>query len=210
MTIAYLSSAHGQSIQQTAYNEILSAHADADPWHDCLQDEKSEYMRSFVKEVLRFWSTLNMSFTRQSVKDIEYHGATIPAGTPFFMNMWAANHDAAHFKDPMAFIPERFVGIDEAGAGTQHFAYGAGTRMCAGAHLANRELYAVFCRLILAFRIEETDDLSARPILDTIECNAVPTSFVTQPKPFKVKFIPRDEGMLRRWIGESFDKTAHL
>jgi hypothetical protein len=26
-----------------------------------------------------------MSFTRQSIKPIEYNGATIPAGTPFFM-----------------------------------------------------------------------------------------------------------------------------
>lgn len=85
MTIAYLSSPHGQEIQKRAYDEIMAAYPDEDPWHACLQDERSEYMRSFVKEVLRFWSTLNMSFTRQSVKDIEYHGATIPAGTPFFM-----------------------------------------------------------------------------------------------------------------------------
>ena len=45
------------------------------------------------QEVLRYLSTLNMSFTRQSIADITYNGATIPAGTPFFMNMWAANHD---------------------------------------------------------------------------------------------------------------------
>lgn len=124
--------------------------------------------------------------------------------------MWSANHDPAQFKDPFAFIPDRFAGIDEAGAGTQHFAYGAGTRMCAGAHLANRELYAVFCRLILAFHIHEADDLGTRPILDTIECNSVPTSFVIQPKPFMVRMVPRDVGRLDKWVGESFDRTAHL
>lgn len=85
MTIAYLSSPHGQEIQERAYNEIIQCYPDEDPWHACLEDERSEYMRSFVKEVLRFWSTLNMSFTRQSVKDIQYNGANIPAGTPFFM-----------------------------------------------------------------------------------------------------------------------------
>ncbi|CAH0021188.1 unnamed protein product [Clonostachys rhizophaga] len=210
MTIAYLSSEHGQEIQEKLHKELIKAHAGEDPWHACLVEEKSEYMRSFVKEVLRYWSTLNLSFNRQSTKPITYKGATIPSGTPFLLNMWAANHDPEHFTRPMDFLPERFMGIDEVGAGTQHFGYGAGTRMCAGAHLANRELYAIFSRLVLAFHIRATDDVKSRPILDTIECNSVPTSMVTQPKPFKVKFVPRDEKKLDTWITESFKATEHL
>lgn len=124
--------------------------------------------------------------------------------------MWAANHDPTHFKSPMDFIPDRFLDISEAGAGTQHYGYGAGTRMCAGAHLANRELYAIFTRLVLGFHIRETSDPHSRPILDTIDCNAVPTSMVTQPKPFKVRFVPRDRYQLEGWIRSSFEKTAHL
>lgn len=85
MTIAYLSSAHGQEIQDRAYSEIMNAYEGEDAWTACLEEEKCEWMQSFVKEVLRYWSTLNMSFTRESIKDIEYKGATIPAHTPFFM-----------------------------------------------------------------------------------------------------------------------------
>lgn len=85
MTIAYLSSEHGQAIQKKLHEELVKAHAGEDPWHECLAEEKSEYMRSFVKEVLRFWSTLNMSFNRESTKPIVYEGATIPAGTPFLL-----------------------------------------------------------------------------------------------------------------------------
>ena len=110
----------------------------------------------------------------------------------------------------MDFIPDRFIGTQEAGVGTQHFAYGAGTRNCAGAHLANRELYAIFSRLILAFWIKPTTDLSKYPELDTIECNSVPTSMVTQPKPFQIYLQPRDRPQLQKWIGESWEKTAHL
>jgi phenylacetate 2-hydroxylase len=124
--------------------------------------------------------------------------------------MWAANHDETVFKSPFEFIPDRFVGIPEAGQGTQHFGYGAGTRMCAGAHLANRELYAIFTRLILAFHIRETQSVSERPVLDSIDCNSIPTSMVTQPKPFKVRFIPRDTAKLDQWLQESFDRTAYL
>lgn len=124
--------------------------------------------------------------------------------------MWAANHDPTHFKSPLEFVPDRFMGVSTTGEGTQHFGYGAGTRMCAGAHLANRELYAIFTRLVLAFHIHEATDPKHRPILDTIECNSVPTSMVTQPKPFQVRFIPRDKVMLENWISSSVDKTAHL
>lgn len=210
MTIAYFSSPHGQEIQEKAYNEIMKAYPDSDPWQGCLTEERSEYMISFVKEVLRYWSSLNMSFTRQSTKDISYNGATIPAGTPFFMNMWAANHDPTHFKSPMDFLPERFLGVDEAGGGTQHYGYGAGTRMCAGAHLANRQLYVIFTRLILAFHIGGSSDLRDRPELDTIECNTTPTSMVLQPKPFKVNFVPRDSQKLDAWVKESLENTSFL
>lgn len=101
MTIAYLSSPHGQEIQERMYNEIIKSYPDEDPWHACLLEEKSEFVQSFVKvsnrnwrarpftnarqEVLRFWSTLNLSFNRESIKDITYNGAVIPAGTPFLM-----------------------------------------------------------------------------------------------------------------------------
>jgi phenylacetate 2-hydroxylase len=85
MTIAYLSSEHGQEIQEKLHKELIKAHAGEDPWHACLVEEKSEYMRSFVKEVLRYWSTLNLSFNRQSTKPITYKGATIPSGTPFLL-----------------------------------------------------------------------------------------------------------------------------
>ena len=127
--------------------------------------------------------------------------------------MWAANHDPDHFVAPMAFMPDRFVGVydkETASGGTQHFAYGAGTRNCAGAQLANRELYAIFCRIILAFNIRPTTDPSKFPELDTIECNAVPTSMVTQPKPFQVYLQPRNRAQLEKWIEGSQERTAYL
>lgn len=92
MTIAYLSSQHGQEIQKKLHEELVKAHAGEDPWHACLVEEKSEYMRSFVKEVLRFWSTLNLSFNRESTKPIMYKGAEIPTGTPFVLVSFAHAH----------------------------------------------------------------------------------------------------------------------
>lgn len=49
MTIAYLSSDHGQEIQKRMYDEIIKSYPGEDPWHACLIEEKSEFVVSFVK-----------------------------------------------------------------------------------------------------------------------------------------------------------------
>lgn len=107
------------------------------------------------------------------------------------------------------FIPERYLELGE-GSGTPHYGYGAGSRMCAGSHLANRELYTAFIRLITAFTMHPARDPADAPILNAIDCNAIATALTTEPKPFKVGFKPRDEVSLQRWIEESDERTKEL
>jgi phenylacetate 2-hydroxylase len=90
MAIAFLASAEGQSIQQKAYNEIMKVYPTGDAWEKCLVEEKVTYVTAFVKETLRFWTVIPICLPRRSIKDIEYNGATIPAGTTFFMVRSAA------------------------------------------------------------------------------------------------------------------------
>ena len=85
MSIAYLGSPHGQEIQKRAYEEITKVYPNGDAWDMVLQEEAVPYMTAFVKEALRFWSNVPLSFPRQSVRDIEYQGATIPSGTTFIL-----------------------------------------------------------------------------------------------------------------------------
>jgi phenylacetate 2-hydroxylase len=82
--------------------------------------------------------------------------------------------------------------------------------MCAGSHLANRELYTAFIRLFTAFHIDPPKDKKDEPILDALECNAIPTSLTTDPKPFKCGFRARDLGKLEEWMRESEDRTRDL
>lgn len=49
MTTAYLSCPHGHEIQERAYEEIMRSYLDEDPWDACVNEEKCEYMQSFVK-----------------------------------------------------------------------------------------------------------------------------------------------------------------
>ena len=82
--------------------------------------------------------------------------------------------------------------------------------MCAGSHLANRELYTAFIRLFVAFHIEPPKLSKDLPVLDALDCNAVPTSLTTDPRPFKCSFRARDMGRLQEWMQESEENTRKL
>ncbi|KAK2760791.1 hypothetical protein FQN54_002029 [Arachnomyces sp. PD_36] len=209
MGIAYLSSTHGQEIQQRAYDEIMKAYPDGDAWEKCLVEEKVPYVTALVKEILRFWTVIPICLPRVSIKDIPWKDAVIPAGTTFFMNAYAADYDPTHFNSPFTFNPDRYLNVSD-GSGTPHYAYGAGSRMCAGSHLANRELFTAFIRLISAFRIVPAQDSKDDPILDCLDCNDTKTSLTLEPKKFKVGFRVRDKGKLEEWIGGSEERTKHL
>lgn len=210
MGIAFLSSPEGQLIQAKAHAAILAAYPNNEGWEACLHEEKVPYITALVKEVLRYFSVIPICLPRTSVKPMQWNGATISAGTTFYMNAYAANYDAEHFRDPFNFSPERYLGDqDEAGA-TPHFAFGAGSRMCVGSHLANKELYTVFLRLISTFKILPADDERDKPILDALECSKVLSGLTTDPKEFKVKFQVRDEPLLHAWLEGSARRTETI
>lgn len=179
MCLAYLSSEHGQEIQKRALKEIHEVYPDNDAWEKCLLEEKVPYVTALVKEVLRYWTVIPICLPRKSIKDIRWKDATIPAGTTFYMNAYAADYDEEHFDSPFEFNPDRYL-ADRADSmtGTPHYGYGAGSRMCVGSHLANRELYTAFLRIMLAFEIVPSKLSSDRPVLDALEANAIPTGML--------------------------------
>ncbi|GAM82515.1 hypothetical protein ANO11243_004970 [Dothideomycetidae sp. 11243] len=209
MGLAYLASPQGQAIQSRALSEINSTYPENDAWERCLHEEKVPYISALVKEVLRFWTVIPINLPRVSIRDIPWENAIIPAGTTFYMNTYAANYDAQHFKEPFDFNPDRFLADDTTG-GTPHYSFGAGTRMCAGSHLASRELYTAFIRIITAFEVCPPERREDEAILDVLEANNLPTSLTMDPKPFKVGIKVRDQALLDRWIAESEVRTKDL
>lgn len=228
MCLAYLSSEHGQEIQKRALEEINRVYPDNDAWEKCLVEEKVTYITALVKEVLRYWTVIPICLPRTSIKDIQWEDAVIPAGTTFYMNAYAADYDETHFDSPMRFNPDRYIADESSSVtGTPHYGYGAGSRMCVGSHLANRELYTAFLRLITAFEILPPKLASDKPILDSLEANAIPTGMrielrddhrlltlrtglTMEPKPFKIGIRARNKTQLDRWIRESEDRTKDL
>ncbi|KAJ5982564.1 hypothetical protein N7451_012664 [Penicillium sp. IBT 35674x] len=204
---AMLSGPQGQELQRKLLDEIKAKmmRGKNDSWKRNLSicphfAKKSSgsgqsYRCPFHVSALRTWTT---------------KGARIPAGTTFLMNAWASNYDPEHHESPHTFAPERFLNMPE-GAGTLHFAFGAGSRMCTGSHLAMREMYVTFVRLVVAFEVLPARNPSRRPILTgPLECNANPSGLSIEPRDFDLGFKVRDEKMLHAWFEQSEKATEHL
>ncbi|AFM17484.1 cytochrome P450 [Mycolicibacterium chubuense NBB4] len=92
-------------------------------------EDRSLLMRA-VDETLRFEPT-GPHVARYTLRDAEYHGATVPAGSAVLLLFGAANRDERRYRDP-----DRFdIGRDN----ISHLTFGKGLHYCLGANLARLE-----------------------------------------------------------------------
>ena len=85
---------------------------------------------SAVEECLRYEGPIGMT-TRVLHTDAEFAGRVIPKDTTVWLSLWGANRDPAKFPDS-----DRF---DIARTPNDHLAFGGGTHLCLGTHLARME-----------------------------------------------------------------------
>lgn len=208
-------------IQETAHAAIVSA-CGREKAPNLDEENSVPYITALMKESLRQFSTLRLSLPRTSYKDIEYNDLLIPRGTTMFLNVWAANHDESVFgPDVYVFKPERYLNEPE----MPHASYGFGTRMCAGFHLANRQLYVLLLMLIWAFKIEPSKEAEEQgwsmrplevsgniaerkvrgqaPLLTMIQDVTEPFHLAAIPPSYKVRFVPRNEAALKGVLGKA-------
>ncbi|KAI5862973.1 cytochrome P450 [Durotheca rogersii] len=182
-------------IQDKAYDEIKKFQGSKGMWCDATDDQNCSYILGIAKEALRYYSVLPLALPRRSMKDFEYNGIRIPAGTTLYLNAWACNRDPEQWSDPDVFRPERWQEKPEALLLT----FGLGYRMCPAHILATRQLYIILMRLLSSFRLEAPGKIDCDPRTDISH----PRDLVIFPKPYRVFFIPRDEGSLRTALAAS-------
>ncbi len=112
-----------------------------DQWRALLHDPA--LIPNAVEELLRTGAPGGVGIPRYARTDFEIAGVDVHAGDLVLLDIGAANHDAAVFRDP-----DRLdVGRKEA----IHLTFGYGPRYCIGAALARVELRSVFTQLIPRF-----------------------------------------------------------
>jgi len=84
-----------------------------------------------VEEFLRYATPIQI-FGRNTTKDVEFYGETIPQGDIVAVSYASANYDPAAFPEPDRCVLDRTQ--------NSHFAFGAGPHLCAGAPVARLEM----------------------------------------------------------------------
>ncbi len=92
-----------------------------------------------VEEMLR-WVTPIKNFNRRTVRDVELHDQTIPAGQNVLLLYPSANRDETVFDDPETFNIRR--------APNDHVAFGFGAHLCLGHRLARAEILGMMDRIL--------------------------------------------------------------
>jgi cytochrome P450 len=92
--------------------------------------EDRSLIPNVVDEALRFEPTGHAT-ARFVMQDVEYHGTTIPAGSPILLLVASANRDPRRYTNPDVFDIHR--------EDIQHLTFGFGLHFCLGANLARLE-----------------------------------------------------------------------
>lgn len=98
------------------------------------------YMQAILKETLRIHPTVP-NIVRESSQSCKIYGYDIPAKTVLFFNLWSMGRDPKLWKNPLEFMPERFMGeedneFDLREQNFQFMPFGTRRRACPGISLA--------------------------------------------------------------------------
>ncbi|KAF7416426.1 hypothetical protein PC9H_002692 [Pleurotus ostreatus] len=170
-------------------DRVVGRHA----WPTASDEMKLPYCRAIIKEVLRVHAPFWMGTPHCSDEDFVYNGYYIPKNTTMVLNVYALHHNEDRYPESSTFNPDRYLGDELSSSESakqsnvllrDHWAFGAGRRLCPGMIMAERELWMALSRLLWAFRFEE---VPGEPIsLDEYEGLSGRT-----PLPFRVRLQPR-------------------
>ncbi|KAI0409711.1 cytochrome P450 [Xylaria palmicola] len=117
---------------------------------------KLGYLNACLREGLRVYPPVPSALPREIAQDGNaIMGKWIPGGTRVSVHPTAASRSPANFKDPDAFVPERWLGDpeykDDIREATQPFS--VGPRNCLGMNMAWHEMRLLLAKLVFNFDI---------------------------------------------------------
>ncbi|EOA22982.1 hypothetical protein CARUB_v10003723mg [Capsella rubella] len=115
--------------------------------------ERLEYLKMVIKETLRINPLVPLLIPREASKDLKIKGYDIPKKTWIYVNVWAIHRNPNVWKDPEAFIPERFMDsqIDYKGLDFELLPFGSGRRMCPGIGMGMALVHLTLINLLYRF-----------------------------------------------------------
>lgn len=119
------------------------------------------YFNAVMKESMRLHPPVGLMLERiVPPGGAEISGKYIPGGTVVGISPWVLQYNAEVFPNPSAFEPERWLDSSKeklAEMERSFFAFGAGSRVCLGQHLAMLQLGKFLPQLLREFKISLTN-----------------------------------------------------
>ncbi|NKZ09516.1 cytochrome P450 [Mycolicibacterium septicum DSM 44393] len=134
-----LGGAGAETVTKLVGNAVVTFAEHPEQW-ETLRADRSK-IPAAVEELLR-WEAPAQYLVRYSMRDIELHGSTIPAGNPVLLCVGSANRDERAFTDADTFD------IDRDRSEAQNVGLGYGVHSCLGAALARMESVIAIDKLL--------------------------------------------------------------
>ncbi|KAI0070899.1 cytochrome P450 [Panus rudis PR-1116 ss-1] len=153
----------------------------------------------YIQAVVMEWHpVLPLGLTHRTLRDDNYNGYFIPAGTEVIPVTIIQKHCADYYPNPMEFKPERFIKdgkIDPNVRDLATIAFGFGRRICAGRHLASSSLFLIVALTLHVFDIvpKEGESFDTETMIGT-GLLSVPTKVpvVVRPRSRDIERLVRD------------------
>jgi cytochrome P450 len=134
-----LGGAGAETVTKLIGNAVVTFAEHPKQWQALLDDRSK--VPAAVEELLR-WEAPAQYLVRYTLKDVELHGTTIPAGNPVLLCIGSANRDERAFTDADTFDIDRDRGQ------AQNIGLGYGVHSCLGAALARMESVIALDKLL--------------------------------------------------------------
>ncbi|CAE6478309.1 unnamed protein product [Rhizoctonia solani] len=164
-------------------------------WED---EQGLPFVRAIVKEAMRWRPPVPMTVPHRLEKDDRYGGYFLPNGSQIFCSAWAIHMNAERYEAPELFKPERFLSHSMSMAESiaqgdpfkrDHFAFGAGRRVCPGIQKAEQDIFVAVSRLLWAFDFCAPAGVS----ISTDFSTAFVGEGIRMPKKFPLVVTPRSQ-----------------
>ncbi|KAK5643431.1 hypothetical protein RI129_007276 [Pyrocoelia pectoralis] len=163
--------------QEKMYQELRQLMPDPNTPLNVKLLDKMVFLKSFVKEVFRVYSTV-IGNGRTLQKDTVIMGYNIPKGIQVVFPTLVTGSMSEYVSNPNEFMPERWMKKNEEEYKIHPFAslpYGYGARMCLGRRFADLEIQVLLAKLIRSYKLD----------------------YFHQPLEYKITFMYAPEGELK-------------
>jgi cytochrome P450 len=134
--------------------------------------KNASYTKLVIEESMRLYPPAYF-IDRVNIEEEVVNGIHLPKGSNLLFSIYEIHRHSNFWKDPEAFIPERFL-EEDLKFSKNYYPFGAGPRMCIGNNFAMYEMILTIIALVEQFEIlEKKEPIQIKPLITLKPYNAV-------------------------------------